>query len=215
MWVAKFAFDASKALIGGLAVKHKVILNLYPFYIQERNGDVKISFFIMFRHDHARNFVRDLRKQERIMFCNHKDRFLIGQALEPLKYSVLYNPEIIHLEPWLVDGEKSVETFVVGSRKRKCLSQIAQVIKEKHLGRLEYIKWRDITQFFIVNVVPTLTQKQRKAIDLAIRHGYYEYPRKTTLKFLARIMKVSYATYQAHLRKAEHKLLPSLAGNKP
>ena len=45
-------------------------------------------------------------------------------------------------------------------------------------------------------------------MNLAIKHSYYDYPRKIELEKLADIMKISYSTYQAHLRKAEKKLLP-------
>jgi len=214
MWVAKFSFDASKALIGGLAVKNKTFLHLYPFYIQEQKDCVRISFFILFRQEDSKDFVRELKNSDRTVFCNYKNRFLIGQVIEPLKYSILYHPEIIHLRPWVVDGENSLETFVVGSRKRKYLAHISKVIKEKHLGKLDYIKWRDIQDFFMVNVMPKITEKQRRAIDLAIKKGYYEYPRKTTLKSLAKTMNISYSTFQAHLRKAEQKLLPGLAADR-
>jgi predicted DNA binding protein len=155
-----------------------------------------------------------LKNSDNIVFCNHENSFLIGQLIEPLQYSIIYDPEIIHLKPWLVNGEKSEETFVVGSRKRKYLTHIADVIKDKHLGKLDYITWKNVSDFFITNVMPKITIKQRKAIDLAISNGYYDYPRKTTLKSLAAMMKVSYATYQAHLRKAEQKMLPNLCAEK-
>jgi len=82
-----------------------------------------------------------------------------------------------------------------------------------HIGKIG-IKWRDIQDFFMVNVMPKITEKQRRAIDLAIKKGYYEYPRKTTLKSLAKTMNISYSTFQAHLRKAEQKLLPGLAADR-
>jgi len=112
----------------------------------------------------------------------------------------------------VVDADKGVERFVVASRKRKCVERIAEAIKEKHLGRMDYIHWKEMHQFFILDVVPSITWKQRQALDIAIKHGYYDYPKKTDLRELAKIMKVSYATYQAHLKKAEKRLLPRLAG---
>jgi hypothetical protein len=63
-------------------------------------------------------------------------------------------------------------------------------------------------------VAPKITVKQRKALELAVHGGYYDYPRKITLEDLAKQMGVSYATYQAHLRKAEQKLLPALWADK-
>ena len=214
MWIAKFTFDASKALVGGLAVKHKVFFNLYPFYIHEREDHAMVSFFIIFRDNHVKNFVRELKNSDRIVFCNHKDNFLIGQSRESSRYNLLYHHEIMHLKPWVVDGENSTETFVVGSRKRKVLTDIADVIKAKHLGKLDYIKWREVSDFFLVNVMPKITSKQKRAMELAVKHGYYNYPRKTNLRSLAKRMKISYSTFQAHLRKAEHRLIPTLSAEK-
>ena len=213
MWVGKFSFDASKALVGGLAVKHKVNLQLYPFYIYEHDDHVRVSFLITFHHSNVKAFVRDLRKSERIVFCNHKDNFLIGQSRESLKYNMLYGADIMHLKPWMVDGRNSKETFVIGSRNRKLLMDIGHAIKEKHLGKMDYVNWRDIPDVFLLNVIPKVTAKQRRAFDLAVRHGYYCYPRKVSLRYLAKKMNVSYATFQAHLRKAENKLIPAFREN--
>lgn len=210
MWVAKFMFDASKALVGNLAVRNKVLLHCYPVSIYKHDAEIRISFVILVHHDHPKRFIREFKSNERVVYCKHKDSFLIGQILESAKYSPMYNPEIIHLRPWIIDGEKAVETIVMGSWKRKHLIKIADTIKEKHLGKLVYIKRREVSDFFIVNVIPKITTKQRKALELAMKHGYYSYPRKTNLKVLSKIMNLSYATFQAHLRKAEQKLISSL-----
>lgn len=210
MWVAKFMFDASKALVGSLAVKNKVLLHCYPVSVYKHDKQVRVSFVMLVHHDRLRKFIRDFRSSERVVCCKHKDNFLIGQILESQKYGVMYDPEIIHLRPWIIDGEKAVETIVMGSWKRKHLTRIADTIKEKHLGKLVYIKRREVSDFFIVNVLPKFTTKQRKALELAMKHGYYAYPRRTNLKSLSKIMNLSYATFQAHLRKAEQKLISSL-----
>lgn len=212
MWVARFSFKASKALIGGIAVRNKVSLHVYPFYIQECAEGVRVSFFIIFNQDAPEKFVSDLKKSKRTVYCYSKRNILQGQIIEPLGHGVYYNPEIVHLRPWVVDAEKNVEHFVVASRRRKCIERIAESIKEKHLGRMDYVRWKDVHQFFIIDVVSNVTQKQREALDIALKHGYYDYPKRTDLRALARIMKVSYATYQAHLKKAEKRLLPRLAG---
>ena len=46
-----------------------------------------------------------------------------------------------------------------------------------------------------------LTDKQKEAMGLAIKHGYYEYPRKIDVQDLARESKLSFSTFHAHLRK--------------
>ena len=55
---------------------------------------------------------------------------------------------------------------------------------------------------------PELTEKQKQAMNLAIKQGYYNYPRKISIEQLAKLSKLSFSTFHAHLRKAEQKLLP-------
>ena len=210
MWVAQYSFDASKALIGGLAVKNKISLSVFPFYVQERGEEVRVSFFINFREDRPAKFLEDLKKSRSLVFCNSRGRVAFGQLIEPAAHNVFYDPQITHLKPWLVDGVSGVETFTVASWKRKCLTNIADAIKVKHLGKMDFIRWRSMEQFFILSVVPNITPHQRKAFELALEAGYYEFPRKTNFRELAKQMKVSYSTYQAHIQKAEKKLMPCL-----
>ncbi|MEW5955627.1 MAG: helix-turn-helix domain-containing protein [Candidatus Micrarchaeota archaeon] len=60
-------------------------------------------------------------------------------------------------------------------------------------------------------VTEQLPPQQRDAFVLAVRRGYYEIPKKTTLEELAKAMGVSPSTFAEHLRKAEAKFLPFLA----
>ena len=55
-----------------------------------------------------------------------------------------------------------------------------------------------------------INPKQLKAIKLAIRKGYYKFPKQTSLKELSKEMKISKETYFEHLAKAESKILPFL-----
>ena len=52
-----------------------------------------------------------------------------------------------------------------------------------------------------------LTDRQLAALQLALERGYYEQPRKTSLRDLANQTAVARSTYEEHLRKAENKLL--------
>jgi hypothetical protein len=51
------------------------------------------------------------------------------------------------------------------------------------------------------------TDRQLAALQLALERGYYEQPRKTSLRALADQTSVARSTYEEHLRKAENKLL--------
>jgi predicted DNA binding protein len=52
-----------------------------------------------------------------------------------------------------------------------------------------------------------ITERQLAALQLALERGYYEQPRKTSLRDLADQTAVARSTYEEHLRKAENKLL--------
>lgn len=52
-----------------------------------------------------------------------------------------------------------------------------------------------------------LTDRQLAALQLALERGYYEQPRKTSLRELADQTTVARSTFEEHLRKAENKLL--------
>ncbi len=91
------------------------------------------------------------------------------------------------LEHWDVITEEGLGT-------KKLLDELAEVgeIKVKSLGKHE-----------VENNEFELTEKQREALNLAIRRGYYSWPRKVTLEELAELAGVSRVTFENHLRKAE------------
>ncbi len=57
-----------------------------------------------------------------------------------------------------------------------------------------------------------LSEKQRGALEAALKHKYYEWPREVTLEEIAISEKVSRRALQERLRRAEAKLIPKLLG---
>ena len=80
------------------------------------------------------------------------------------------------------------------------------------MSHFEILKLENISldTVFFPKLMPALTSKQKRAVDLAIENGYYITPRKTNLRKLARIMGVSLATFEQHIRAAENKLIPDI-----
>ena len=72
-------------------------------------------------------------------------------------------------------------------------------------GKLISFNSKKVKTIAITTLMPNLTSKQYKAIELAINGRYYGYPRKIEIYKLAKIMGISYSTYQFHLRNAEKK----------
>ena len=72
------------------------------------------------------------------------------------------------------------------------------------------IKKVEGVNLFLPQIQPNISEKQMDSMKLAIREGYYNFPRKTDLNKLAEKKKVSKQTFQENLRKAENKLIPFL-----
>ena len=56
-----------------------------------------------------------------------------------------------------------------------------------------------------------LTEKQLSALLTAYKSGYYDYPRKINVTTLTAKKQLTRATFLEHLRKAESKIINSLA----
>jgi len=209
MWVAKIKLSGEKALIGSRAKKFNVSVSGYPISSFIKRGGIFVYLvgFVFGEERNKKRFIRDLKKDTRVLHLEGKGDFIIAQIKESLKVKAMYHHRIIHLQPVMIN-EEGFEFWTIGSWNRKDLEEFVKLVEKQYNGKLISIKQEKITNFSIVSVQPKLTNKQKKALELAIKYGYYEYPRKISLEKLAKMMNLSYSTYQAHLRKAEQKLLP-------
>jgi len=123
---------------------------------------------------------------------------------------VAYNPSLIHYKPviWHEDGW---EEFNVASMERKDIENLIKIGRTKYKLDLLEFKQSKIKNLGYLTILPELTDKQKKAFELAVKNGYYEYPRQIQLEKLAKISNLALSTYQAHLRKAERRLLPYIS----
>src|SRR3989344_1438744 len=110
---------------------------------------------------------------------------------------------------------KEIDKKTLGSFRKESLIKAIEVFEKLHNTKIKYIKNRKIKNISIIKQNPDLTGKQKEAMGLAIKHGYYEYPRKIDVQDLARESKLSFSTFHAHLRKAEQKLMPFFFNNEP
>lgn len=209
MWVARVKLNGEKALIGSRCKKFGVKWTGYPISTYRLNNSLYL-YFIGFVHgpeENKKEFVKDLKKEKRIVNVEENGGFVIGKLKEPVKHVPAYHYKFIHIEPAYIQ-ECGTESWTLGSWVKKDLIDFADLVEETHEGELLSIKMEKINDFGILSVQPKITKKQREAIELAANNGYYDYPRKITLEKLAKLMNLSFSTYQAHLRKAEQKLLP-------
>jgi len=133
--------------------------------------------------------------------------FFIGTIKEPIYTKALYNSKIIHITPALISNE-GYEIVNIGSFDKKDLDKFIDIVERKLDGELLSINNKKIKSVSVMKVHPDLTDKQKKAMELALKNGYYHSPRKISLQELAKISGLSFSTFQVHLRKAEEKLIP-------
>ena len=209
MWVAKIRINGEKSLIGSRAKKFQVTVSGYPISIQRKKDGiyVYVAGFISGDERNKLNFIRDIKKDKRVIHLEYRNDFILAQIKEPLQAKIIYDSSLLHLEPLLIQKDGS-EILTLGSWYKEVLITIVKFLERMYQGELIKVKQEKIKNISLVSVHPDLTIKQKKAIELALNHGYYNYPRGIELKKLARLMGLSYSTYQAHLRKAEQKLLP-------
>lgn len=209
MWVAKIKFNGSSALLGSYAKKHKVSLSGYPISYKKNPDYLQTSFIgcIVGEEKNKKKFIKDLNANKRILKIEEKDNLVIGEIKNSVIFESMYNHKNVCLEPVTIN-EDGIEYWTLGSWKKQDLIEFIDITEKKFNAELVNIFQKDISNFSIISTQPNLTLKQKKAMDIAIKNGYYNYPRKTNLKKLAKIIGCSYSTYQNHLRKAEIKIIP-------
>ena len=139
-----------------------------------------------------------------------KNDFALLVTKQPLFTEPVWNPKIIRPMPVVINHREKKHTWHLASFDKKILMEVYKFAK-KYLG-VEMLKFKEekISNISITHLLPELTEKQKHAMGLAIQYGYYDYPKKIELEKLAKIMKISYSTFQAHLRKAEGRIVPQI-----
>lgn len=209
MWVAKIKFSGFVTNIGSLAIKHKVDLFGFPLSFSEtsRGIEVQVAGTIFGDTVNKKGFLKEFKKTERCLEIEENNDFLIGRILEPVGSKVLYEPKIYHVSPAYISS-KGYEIIEIASFTKEPLMKVREFFTGKYEGELLSIVKKRINSVSVMKISPDLTFKQREAIDLAVREGYYEIPRRTDIQKLAEISGVAFSTFQVHLRKAESKLIP-------
>ncbi len=209
MWVAKIKLSSKGTLIGSKAQKHKINMFAFPLsYCYDRKWViVHMAGVLSGKENDKVNFLNDLKKEKRVANFEVNNNFFIGTIKDPLYTKCIYNKDIIHLAPALI-SEHGFEIIEIGCFARNPLFKIAKMLEKNYEGKLVSIQKKKIKSISITRVSPELTDRQKSAIELAMKHGYYHSPRKIDLKRLAKLAGLSFSTYQVHLRKAEEKLIP-------
>jgi predicted DNA binding protein len=223
MWVCKFRVYDEKHRIREAIEKNKIQAYYYPInhYIKKNR-----YFFVavgIVREGNKNKFYSDIKKLKKQregrkvdLLEREGDFFFIITSHtineEEKRYvNLFYNPLIIHIKP-IIFHKNGWEEWEIVSLNRKPIEDIIKIGKKIYNLRLLKFRQEKIKNFGFLTILPELTDKQDKALKLALEQGYYNYPRKTNLCKLAKIAKLSFSTFQAHVRKAENRILSYVIG---
>ena len=208
----KLKVDSGKQFLGRMAIKHKVSMIGYPLsYYKDEKWLYLVACGIMFGPEkNKKELIKDIKKQPELIQLEVKNDFSILITKQPLFTEPLNDPQIIRPSPVIINHKEKKHTYTLASFDKTRLQKVFTFSKKFLGAEMLKLQQEKISNISITRLLPDLTKKQKHALEIAINNGYYDYPKKIKMEKLAKIMKVSYSTYQAHLKKAEGKILPSV-----
>lgn len=139
--------------------------------------------------------------------CDHDPASSIDGIIE--RAGCLYLPPVVYEGGWehyriIAFDEDSLRTAMDRLSKKGTLELTRKRKLDKGL----------VSRAFFVStsqLVAGLTDKQAQALLAAVEDGYYRVPRKVRTEDIARRRKVPRTTFEEHMRKAESKIMLSVA----
>jgi len=211
MWVLKLKLSQRNFLLGSLAYKFKVDLTGYPLgYYKDKNYLYLTSAGVIIGDDKNKKlFLNAIKKSNNFSNIEINGDFVVNVSKQPLYLESVYNPKFIRPFPDFISHE-GYHIWEIASWDKEELKPIIDIAKKYYDGKILKLKKEKLSNISFTSFLPELSDKQKKAFELAVLEDYYSFPRKTNVHKLARVMKVSYSTFQEHLRRAESKLIPNL-----
>jgi len=198
--------------MGTRCKKFGVIVQAYEIN-EERKGKLILTqslHQLIGEKDAVSLFIEDLRKDKDVTYleANKNTVFIIDKKRH--KTVSEYTKKLFFVKPVLVDKD-GWEHWEIAAHKKEDISGFINRTKPlSHDFVLQRFEETPLQEIYFPKVLPQITDIQKKAFELAVSEGYFAMPRKTNLRKLAKIMKISLSTYQNHLRKAESRILPDI-----
>jgi len=211
MWVLKLRLDYKNFLIGSLARKFNVDLTGYPLGHYKKGNDLYLTTagLIIGDEKNKKLLIEYLKKSDNFSNIEINGDFVVSVAKQPAHLEPVYNPRFIRPNPDFISHE-GYHIWELASWNKQDLKPVIDIAKKYHQGKILKMRQEKLRNIAFTSFLPGLSDKQKKAFELALAEDYYSFPRKITVHKLAKLMKVSYSTFQEHLRRAEAKLVPSL-----
>lgn len=216
MWIGHFKVWHDNCIYLENSSKFNVVISMYPLnsYVEGKYRYHTNVNILTGKKEDIKKFVDSIKKDKRCMEFNGEGNvFLSYLRLESSDYHTTnyYTPKIFLLKPIVHKDGK--EDWYFGAWEKEIITEMLSVFKKHFNVEVLSIKRKEFTDIFIPQIMPKMTDKQKESLRLAIKKGYYNFPKKTDLEKLSKLMGISRVTFQEHLRKAESKILPGIFGD--
>jgi predicted DNA binding protein len=212
MWIGKFKIKHECFILDKMGKGLQVLAHVLE--VHEDQDSLYYTTFLnpIGDEEEVKKFVKEIKKDKEVIKIEEQGDQLITltkTAKDKKHIASNFSKELFLVEPIL--HKEGYEYWHIGSWDRNKLVSFFE--QNKKIGSIEMLKLKNEKNFnlFYPKIMPCLSNQQKKAFELALEFGYYEYPQKIHLEKLAKIMKISRMTYQEHLHKAERNLLPFFA----
>lgn len=199
-------------IIGNRCKKFNIIMQSLDLTEEWKRGGVLTSSIhqLIGNEENIKKYVADLKRDKRVKYleCNDQTLFLIETAKR--KPISAFSKKIFFVKPVIID-RKGDEHWEIASHQRENLIDFIKRVKSL-VDEFQLLSLKDtrLQSIYFPKVMPALTALQKRALELAVEEGYYQVPKRTNLRSLAKLMKISLATFQKHLQKAESKVIPDV-----
>jgi len=213
MWVARIRIRHD-CVIGNRCRKFNVTdIGGIAFDIFREKGKVHAPQIqtLSGKEEDVNAFIKDVEKDPRVKDFEREGNAIFFVEVRPDSFpSAFYNPKLFFYKPVTVDKE-GYEYWEVASWQKPVLTEfIKNLQKSLKEVKVENIREGKLTDIYFIHFRPKLSKQQKRALELALEMGYYEWPKKADFSKLSKAMSVSVQTYREHLKKAESKIMPDL-----
>lgn len=213
MWVARIRVRHD-CVIGNRCRKFNVTdLGGVAFNVFREKGKIHAPQIQVLsgKDDDVKQFIEELKADERVTDFEQEGNAVFFVEVRPDEFpSAFHNPKLIFSKPVTVDTE-GFEYWEVASWKKETLTEFIKNLQESlDEVKVEKISQSKLTDIYFIHLRPKLSEKQKRALELALELGYYEWPKKADFAKLSKAMGVSVQTFREHLKRAEQKVMPDL-----
>ncbi|MBI5148161.1 helix-turn-helix domain-containing protein [Candidatus Pacearchaeota archaeon] len=212
MWVTRLKIKHD-CIIGTRCEKFRVIDIGISFNIFQQKGITYSPQIHTIHGDYksTQKFLRDIKKDKRVKNLEIEgNSFFCIEVRKEKVPSTFKTEKLIFVKPVFVD-KQGFEYWEVASWRKSIVVEFIKNL-EKDIKNIKILKIQQtkLTDVYFPHIAPKLTQAQKRAVEFAFEHGYYEWPKRTDLGKLANLMRISVPTFREHLKRAEQKLMPFL-----